>query len=103
MTARIKIVGTSQATTVSATSVQSAPITGNAPDRASAVKLNSTVDAFVEIGTNPVAIAGDSSSINTSMFIAAGTDYYLRILDGDQVAVIRETGDGFLYITPIAA
>lgn len=62
------------------------------------IVLTSTVDCWVTIGATPVAIKSTSGSF----FLSAGIPSYPIIVLGgtDKIAVIRESGDGYLSILP---
>ncbi len=62
------------------------------------VMLRPDVRCFVTVGAgNPVA-ANAAGSIP----IEAGESFHLQVNPGDKVSVIRASGDGSLYILPVA-
>lgn len=82
--------GTSQKLSVTSSSAQSSAL----PDGTSIVRLVSSEDCYIEIGTNPTA------SVTTSLFLPAGLPEYLGVSGNTiKVAAIRGSADGTLYIT----
>lgn len=63
---------------------------------ASVVRMTSTVDCYVLIGTTPVALT-------TSMYLPAGVPFDIRVVPSvDKIAVIRRSTDGVLHLTEMA-
>jgi hypothetical protein len=52
----------------------------------------STVDAYIEIGTAPVATA-------TTMFLAAGIPLFMRLDATDKIAGLQKSSAGVVHIT----
>jgi hypothetical protein len=52
----------------------------------------STVDAYIEIGTAPVATA-------TTLFLAAGIPLFMRLDATDKIAGLQKTSAGVVHIT----
>ena len=71
-------------------SVQSSAVMGG-----TVVRLISTTDCYVEVGTNPTATA------STSTLLAAMVAEYILVKTTDKLAAIRKTADGTLNITVI--
>lgn len=85
----IPTLGTARTVAIGATSAQSAALT------ADAVRLVSTVDCFIAIGSDPTAA-------NTSHFFPA---YSAEIIDagaGNKIAAIQSASSGTLYISEVA-
>lgn len=83
--------GTTQRVAVGSASAQSTAIA------ATEVMLHSSVRCFVKSGTNPTAVAtGDSIPLEP------GEKFHMRITSGHLIAVIRDSADGFIHITPVA-
>ena len=84
-------IGTSQAITTSASSIQSAAIA----QQSSIVRLFCTKDCFIAIGPNPTVDATGT----TGAFLPGGIIEYFGTNPGDKIAVIQATASGTLYIT----
>ena len=52
----------------------------------------STTDAYIEIGTAPVATA-------TTMFLAAGIPLFMRLTATDKVAALQKSSSGVVHAT----
>lgn len=52
----------------------------------------STVDAYIEIGSSPVATT-------TTMFLAAGIPLFMRLEATDKVAALQKSSSGVVHIT----
>ncbi|HAU29807.1 MAG TPA: hypothetical protein DCW68_06855 [Rhodospirillaceae bacterium] len=76
---------------VGATSAQSAPVA------AGVVFLKSTRDCFYKIGDNPVA-----ENAAGSFPLSAGETHIVMITPGQMVAAVRDSLDGYLFISPAA-
>ncbi|HAU28990.1 MAG TPA: hypothetical protein DCW68_02630 [Rhodospirillaceae bacterium] len=76
---------------VGAASAQSAPV------NAGVVFLKSTRDCFYRIGENPVAANAEGS-----FPLSAGETHIVMITPGHRVAAIRDSLDGYLFISPAA-
>lgn len=64
---------------------------------ATEVMIHASVRCFVKTGADPAAVSnGDSIPIE------AGEKFHMRITSGHKVAVIRDTVDGYLHVTPVA-
>lgn len=83
--------GNGQTVAVGASSTQSAVL----PDGTYAVRCVSTVDCWIEIGSNPTAAA------TTSFFLPASVVEYFAATVSDRVAVIQATSSGSLYLRPV--
>lgn len=57
------------------------------------VRLLATTDCHVALGATPAADA-------TCLFLPANMPEYFACGASDKVAVIRDSADGFLYVTP---
>lgn len=79
---------TPQVIDVEATANQSAAF----DDNTTTVRVTATVDAFIEIGSNPTATS-------SSHFLKSGTTEYFTASGGDKVSTIRDTSDGKLYVS----
>lgn len=62
------------------------------------VRLASTVDCWVSIGTSPTAAKPSGTASDTSMFFPAGVET-VKVDGGEKISVIRDTSDGILSIT----
>lgn len=63
---------------------------------ATEVMLHATVRCFVKAGGgSPAATSTDSIPLE------AGEKFHMRITSGHKIAVIRESTDGYLYVTPV--
>ena len=51
-----------------------------------------TADAYIEIGSSPVATA-------TTMFLAGGIPKFMRLLSTDKVAALQKSSAGVVHIT----
>lgn len=60
-----------------------------------AVLISSTTDCHIRIGMNPVAVVGDT------MIRAGWPPLVFGISQGEQVAAIRDSADGTLYVTEL--
>lgn len=81
-------IGTSQTVAIGATSVQSSAVDSNT----SLIRLFSTVDCFITVGSNPTATT-------SHMILPAGIVEYIGITGGHKLAVIRNSASGTLYMT----
>jgi len=62
---------------------------------ATSLRIMSTTDCFIEVGTNPTAVA------NTGMYLPAFVPEYVHVKEGAmKVSAIRVSADGNLYVTP---
>jgi len=62
---------------------------------ATSLRIVSTTDCFIEIDTNPTAVA------NTGMYLPAFVPEYIHVKDGPiKVSAIRVSASGSLYVTP---
>ena len=57
------------------------------------VRLAATTDCYVVFGATPVATS-------SGLFLPAGCPEYFAFISGQKIAVIRDTTDGNLLITP---
>lgn len=89
--AQVGRLGPTQAPTVVSTSTQS---TALADSRCYAVRLMSTVDCYIAIGTNPTATT-------TSTRLVAFQPEYFGARLGDKVATLRTATDGVISITEL--
>lgn len=60
-----------------------------------AVRVVSTTNCWVEISSNPTAVA------DTSFYLPAGVVEYFAATPTDKVAAIQATAGGFLYLRPV--
>ena len=72
----------------------SAGTTAALPDTTQVVRVVSTTDCFIEIGTAPTAVA------NTGLFLPAYQPEYFAAKGYAKVSAIRLTASGSLYVTP---
>lgn len=64
-------------------------------EEATSLRLLSTTDCFVEIGTDPTVVA------NTGMYLTAFVPEYVHVKDGPmKVSAIQVSSGGSLYVTP---
>ena len=63
---------------------------------ANVVRVISTTDCFIEIGTNPTAVA------DTGLYLPALTPEYFACPEGAKVSAIQVSSGGTLYVTPMA-
>jgi hypothetical protein len=83
--------GTTVRQAVGSTSAQSSAITGTE------VMVHATTACYIKNGSNPTAVNnGDSIPM------VAGEKLWLRITTGDKIAVIRDSADGYIFISPVA-
>ena len=60
------------------------------------VCLHASVKCYVKNGADPTAVAnGDSIPLE------AGEKFHMQLAFADKIAVIRDTADGFLHISPV--
>ncbi len=64
--------------------------------QANVVRVVATTDCFIEIGTNPTAVA------NTGMYLPALTPEYFACPEGAKVSAIQVSAGGTIYVTPFA-
>mgnify|MGYP000884903896 CR=1 FL=1 len=69
-----------------------AAVNGNA----TSIRVMSTTDCFIEIGTAPTAV------VNTGMYLPAFTPEYFTCPVNAKVSAIRVSADGSIYVTPFA-
>lgn len=83
--------GTTTRVAATSTSAQSGAIT------ATEVMIHASTRCFIKAGSNPTAVPdGDSIPLE------AGEKFHKRITSGHKIAVIRDTADGYIHITPVA-
>lgn len=58
------------------------------------VRVYATQDCYLAFGSNPTALAD-----GTNMFLPAGQAEYFRVDGSDKVAAIRDSADGFVFVT----
>jgi hypothetical protein len=80
--------GTAEVVAIGATSAQSAAYAAE-----TLVRVLATVACHILIGTNPTALT------TSTPLLANSIEYYI-IPAGSKLAVIRDSGDGSLYLTP---
>ena len=61
-----------------------------------AVRVISTTDCFIEIGTNPTAVA------DTGLYLAAYTAEYFSCPPSAKVSAIQVASGGTIYVTPFS-
>ncbi len=83
--------GVTQTVTVAAAS---AATTNAVTDAVYKVRLISDTDCHVVFAVTPVATTGD-------MFLAADSEEYFAIQNGEKVAVIQNAAGGILYVTEV--
>jgi hypothetical protein len=87
-------IGTTLILALSATSAQSAAIGGaGSPSTLETVRLCSTVDCWLTVGSNPTAMVGTAASF----LLPAGLVEYIDVTGGDKIAGIAG-GAGTLSI-----
>jgi hypothetical protein len=64
------------------------------PETTNVVRVVATTDCFIQIGTNPTAVA------NSSVFLPAFTPEYFTAMPNAKVSAIRLSADGSIYVTP---
>lgn len=67
------------------------------PSGTTAVRLVSTVDCWIEIGTGT-----PSAAANSSFFLPANSPEYFIAAPNERVAVIQASASGFLYERPVS-
>jgi hypothetical protein len=66
------------------------------PSNTEVVRVVSTTDCFIEIGTSPTAVA------DTGMYLAALVPEYFSCPPSGKVSAIQVASDGTIYVTPFA-
>jgi len=66
------------------------------PSTTNTVRVISTTDCFIEIGTSPTAVA------NTGLYLPALTAEYFSCVGSAKVSAIQVTAAGSIYVTPFA-
>jgi precorrin isomerase len=64
------------------------------PETTRVVRVISTTDCFIAIGTAPTAV------VNTGLLLAAYQPEYFAAMPNAKVSAIRLTASGSLYVTP---
>lgn len=82
--------GTTERVATSTASAASAAVTAS-----SIVRVISSTDVFLAVGTNPTATT-------SSMLLPANTPEYIKLNTGDRIAAILSTGSGYLYVTAVS-
>jgi len=63
---------------------------------ATVVRVVSTTDCFIEIGTNPTAV------VDTGLYLAALVPEYFSCPPSAKVSAIQVSSGGTIYVTPFA-
>ena len=72
-----------------------AGVTAAITEEATSLRIMSTTDCFVEIGTDPTAVA------DTGMYLAAFVPEYVHVKAGPmKVSAIQVSTGGSIYVTP---
>lgn len=79
---------------VTATYTDTAGTTSALPVDTTVVRVVSTTACFIEISTDPTAVA------DTSMYMAALTPEYFAAQSGTKVSAIQVSTGGSIYVTP---
>lgn len=66
------------------------------PATANALRVVATTDCFIQIGTNPTAVADDDC------YLPALVPEYFACPEGAKVSAVQVASGGTLYVTPIA-
>lgn len=66
------------------------------PSNAEVVRVVTTTDCFIEIGTSPTAVA------DTGMYVCALVPEYFSCPPGGKVSAIQVASGGTIYVTPFA-
>lgn len=85
----LRFSGESSVVAVGAASAQSDPV----PSRIYEVRVVSTANAWLNIGDDPTATAGDGS-----IFLPAGVVEYFHVSPGQRVAAIQDSAGGTLCV-----
>ena len=85
------ISGQSKKVTYTGTAGTTAALT----EEATSIRIVATTDCFIEIGTNPTAVA------DTGMYLEAFVREYIHVKEGPiKVSAIQVAAGGTLYVTP---
>lgn len=61
------------------------------------IMLVSTTNCWLAFGTNPTAVA----NTDANQYLPANLVWTINWIPGDKVAVIQDTGAGYLVVTPV--